>query len=169
MKQVNDSKITILAIDDEAEMLARISTVLEGAGYCCHCAGDAESAQEAVGRMTPDLIISDINLVGRSGLTVCEQLKQQAGIRDVPVMFLSAAQVPDIIRRSYAAGGIYYLRKPFHDSVLLQIIEKVRLTSPVRATTAVPIAPSRPVTAGEPPKPVSARVVASRTSALVVR
>lgn len=161
--------ITILAIDDDADVLARIANILESAGYCCHGAHDAESAREAARRATPDLIISDISLVGLSGLTICEQLKEQAGLCDVPVMLLSAGQVPDIIRRSHAAGGIYYLRKPFDESVLLQLIEKVRSASPAKPMTSAPVAPSRPIIAGEPLKPASARILASRASALAVQ
>ena len=51
------------------------------------------------------MIIADVNLAGQSGLTICEQLKLDAGLCEVPLMFLSAGQVPDIIRRSHAAGG----------------------------------------------------------------
>jgi CheY-like chemotaxis protein len=55
---------------------------------------------------------------------LCEQLKQQTGLSDVPVMFLSGAQIPDIIRRSHAAGGTYYLRKPFDPHVLVELVDK---------------------------------------------
>jgi len=125
--KMNNSQITVLAIDDEAGVLQQISGVLEGAGYRCHCAHDARSAGEAVHQNIPDLIIADLNLAGHSGLTLCEQLKQQANMAEVPVMYLSAAQVPDIIRRSHAAGGTYYVRKPFDAPVLLELVEKVML------------------------------------------
>jgi CheY-like chemotaxis protein len=39
-------------------------------------------------------------------------------------MFLSGAQIPDIIRRSHAAGGTYYLRKPFDPEVLVELVQK---------------------------------------------
>ena len=73
---------------------------------------------------TPDLIISDINLNGQSGLELCEQIKEDEALKDVPVMFLSGAQIPDIIRRSHAVGGTYYLRKPFDSEVLVELVEK---------------------------------------------
>jgi len=127
MKTIEHPQVKILAINDEADVLVQISNTLSGAGYSCRCARDAQSAGEAVREAMPDLIISDVNLAGHSGLTLCEQLKQRADIGDVPVMFLSAAQVPDIIRRSHTAGGTYYLRKPFDAEVLLQLIEQVLL------------------------------------------
>ena len=73
---------------------------------------------------TPDLIISDINLQGRSGLELCEQIKQDEALANVPIMFLSGAQIPDVIRRSHAVGGTYYLRKPFERNQLLGALER---------------------------------------------
>jgi CheY-like chemotaxis protein len=118
------AQMTILAIDDEAADLARLSQVLAEGGYACHCAGDSHAAADALRQVTPDLIIADINLAGYSGLTICEQLKQEAGLNHVPVMFLSAGQVPDIIRRSHSLGGTYYIRKPFDNEVLLALVAK---------------------------------------------
>jgi CheY-like chemotaxis protein len=133
MKHMKSSQTTVLVIDDEAASLERISGVLAGAGHACHCALDAAAAHEYLERATPDLIIADVNLAGHSGLTLCEHLKQQFGLVDVPVMFLSAAQSPDIIRRSHADGGTYYLRTPFDPRVLLELIGKAL---PARQLTA---------------------------------
>lgn len=114
----------ILVIDDEAEVLGEVAAVLAGAGYVCHCCGTAAAAVQFTQNTSPDLIISDINLDGQSGLELCETIKRTAGREDVPVMFLSGAQIPDIIRRSHAAGGSYYLRKPFDPEVLLDLVDK---------------------------------------------
>jgi len=118
------AQMTILAIDDEAADLLRLSQVLISGGYACHCASDSPTAAEMLRQVAPDLIIADINLAGYSGLTICEQLKQDAGLTHVPVMFLSAGQVPDIIRRSHSLGGTYYIRKPFDAEVLLALVAK---------------------------------------------
>ena len=63
-------------------------------------------------------------LDGTSGPDLCEKMKARPALVDVPVMFLSAAQIPDIIRRSHALGGSYYVRKPFDAAVLLELIDK---------------------------------------------
>ena len=118
------SKAQILVIDDDAEVIANLANILSTAGYACHCCRSCEAAVETVRRVSPDLIISDINLAGHSGLTLCERLRKEEGLIDVPLMFLSGAQIPDIIRRSHAAGGTYYLRKPFDSGVLLELVDK---------------------------------------------
>ena len=120
----NRKKAMVLVIDDEPEVLGNVATVLNGAGYGCHCCSSAESAIDSARRSPPDLIISDINLGGASGLALCEQIKEDVTLKHVPVMFLSGAQIPDIIRRSHAAGGAYYLRKPFDPEVLVELADK---------------------------------------------
>jgi CheY-like chemotaxis protein len=114
----------LLVIDDEPEVLGQLATVLGGAGYLCQCCASADDALRFTESNTPDLIISDINLAGHSGLEMCEQMKNRPEMYDVPVMFLSGVQIPDVIRRSHAAGGSYYLRKPFDPEVLLELVDK---------------------------------------------
>jgi CheY-like chemotaxis protein len=124
MKTINQSPITILVIDADAESLARVTAVLDADGYTAVAAGCAQSALAAARQATPDLILCDINVAGHSGLVLCDELRRQTGLGDVPLMFLSATQTPDIIRRSHLVGGTYYLRKPFDAKVLLQLVEK---------------------------------------------
>jgi CheY-like chemotaxis protein len=126
---MNGPHIPILAIDDEVEVLRQIADILNEAGYACQCATDAQSARQAIDQAVPELIIADLNLAGQSGVEVCDQLKRLAHLDEVPVMFLSASQGPDIIRRAHAARGTYYLRKPFDATVLVQLVEQVRITA----------------------------------------
>ena len=63
-------------------------------------------------------------LHGQSGLDMCQRIRQSQALAEVPVMFLSAAQIPDIIRRTDALGGTYYLRRPFDPGVLVELIDK---------------------------------------------
>jgi len=118
------TKPLILVIDDETQLLDEVTAVLSAAGYESHGCSTAEEAFEFVSTRRPDLIISDINLGGQSGLKTCEQMKTEYHLDDVPIMFLSGAQIPDIIRRSHEAGGTYYLRKPFDPEVLLELVDK---------------------------------------------
>lgn len=120
----SQDKANILVIDDDPDIIAGLAKALSAAGYVAHCCRDAEGAIECIRRITPDLVISDINLNGANGLQLCERLKKEEGLGDVPFMFLSGAQIPDIIRRSHEVGATYYLRKPFDHHVLLELVDK---------------------------------------------
>jgi CheY-like chemotaxis protein len=119
----NDQPV-VMVIDDEAEIVSALARLLSSAGYLVHCCHDYESAVATVRACTPDLILSDINLGGQSGLWLCEQIKREERLGQIPVIFLSGAQIPDIVRRAREAGGVYFLRKPFDPQVLLELVDK---------------------------------------------
>ena len=113
----------ILVVDDEREVREEVSRVLTAAGFECRCCGTAQSAIELAAVETPDMILADVNLDGHSGMEMCEQIKGGASRAEIPVMFLSEAQTPDVIRRRHAMGGTYYLRKPLDGDVLVGLID----------------------------------------------
>ncbi|NQT36590.1 MAG: response regulator [Planctomycetes bacterium] len=123
MNDFQQEKPLVLIVDDEVKVLDEVSAALS-ASFNCRCCTTAEEAIETARTTPPDLILSDINLNGHSGLEMCERIKEDPALHDVPVMFLSGAQIPDIIRRSHAVGATYYLRKPFDTQVLLELVDK---------------------------------------------
>ncbi len=124
MSSIAQEPAVILIIDDDAITLTGVAAVLNMSGYVCHCARDREAATKAARRQALDLIICDVNLAGESGLALCRDLRGEPGMDEVPVMFMSSAQIPDIVRRSHEAGGAYYLRKPFDPEVLIELVGK---------------------------------------------
>jgi CheY-like chemotaxis protein len=124
MKELGYERPLILAIDDDREVLDEVTAVLSGANLACHGCTTSEEALSAVQENSPDLILCDLNLNGESGLELYQRIKQQPGLENVPVMFLSTAQLPDIIRRSFNAVSTYCLRKPFDPTVLVELIDQ---------------------------------------------
>lgn len=118
------SPAVILIIDSDPITLTGVAAVLHSAGYECHCARGEEAALKAAQSLPLDLIICDVNLNGASGVELCRELRKLPGAREVPVMFASGVQIPDIIRRSHDAGGAYFLRKPFDPEVLIELVGK---------------------------------------------
>jgi CheY-like chemotaxis protein len=121
----------VLVVDGEQEVLDTMTTVLGKAGFGCRCCTTAEAAGAAARTASPDLIICDLHLGGESGLETCQRIKQYPGLEHVPVMFLSNAQLPDVISHSHTAGGSYCLRKPLAPKVLIELIDQA-LAAPVR-------------------------------------
>lgn len=124
MTQDGRARGLVLAIDDEPDVVAGVALVLSTAGYCCLTSSTAENGLKLARQLRPDLIISDINLDGKSGFDLCEQIKSEPELSELPVIFLSGAQIPDVVRAAHAAGGTYYLRKPFDPGVLEELVEK---------------------------------------------
>jgi CheY-like chemotaxis protein len=124
MKTSDREQPLILVVTSEQAESNEIAAVLAAGGFVCHGCTTAETALEMAPQLLPDLIIADVSLQGISGVELCAQLKQNAALAEVPVMFLAAGQIPDIIRRHDGDQGTYYLRKPFDTSVLLQLVDK---------------------------------------------
>jgi len=136
----------VLVIDDEQEMLDRVAAVLVSANIACRCCTRPDEAFAIAVEALPDLILCDLNLFGESGPEVCEQIKRQPGLEAVPVMFLSAAQMPDIIRRSHGSTSTYCIRKPFAPNVLLGLIDTaIRSQQETASETAQRASPRAPL------------------------
>ena len=81
---------TILLVDDEPEILAALSIVLEWRGYQVHRSGDAKAALEQAGKGLPDLIVTDRNMPVMDGVQFCRQLKLYPALAAIPVIMVSA-------------------------------------------------------------------------------
>ncbi len=115
---------SVMVIDDDSAITTTVAELLSTAGYCVIKCHTCDEALQSVRQATPDMVISDVNLAGYSGLELCHQLRLEAGMSDVPWMFLSGAQTPDIIRRTDETGGVYHLRKPLDREVLLELVRR---------------------------------------------
>jgi CheY-like chemotaxis protein len=124
MKDFRQEHPLVLVVDDERQVLDEVTAVLAAAKIACHCCTTSEEALDAVQEVPPDLILCDVNLQGESGLDLYDRIRSRPGLEQVPVMLLSGAQLPDIIRRSHTVGGIYCLRKPFAPNVLVELIDQ---------------------------------------------
>src|SRR5688572_16155835 len=146
----------ILIIDNDPLTLTGAAAVLDMAGYICHCARGRTAAVKAGQTIALDLIICDVNLGSENGLELCREIRRLPGMQDVPMMFVSASQLPDIVRRSHDAGGAYYLRKPYDPEVLVELVGKAlwlphlvqsRLSMHQPAAQPVPPPAAKPTTA----------------------
>ncbi len=115
---------TVLVIDGDALTMTGTAAALHLMGYESYCARDCEAALKAARSTTLDLIICDIHVDGESGMQLIQEIKQEPGQEDVPVIFVSSNQSDDIVQRAHDAGGSYYLRKPFDPDVLLELVDK---------------------------------------------
>jgi two-component system chemotaxis response regulator CheY len=114
----------ILIVDEDALTLAAATTALDSAGHIVYQARDRRSALKIASTQALDLLICDVNLGNDSGLDLFREMRKLPGMQDVPVMFISRTQLPDIVRRSHEAGAAYYLRKPLDPDVLIDLVGK---------------------------------------------
>ena len=102
----------ILIVDDNPTNLKLASDVLEFEGYEILKAIDAESAQEIIGALVPDLILMDIALPGMDGLSLTRLLKADAKTRHITIVALTAYAMKGDDAKARDAGCDGYITKP---------------------------------------------------------
>ena len=113
----------ILVVDDQAANIQIVGAVLGKLGHEIIPASDGATALKRVALRMPDLILLDLLMPGMNGCDVCLQLKLNPAWKDIPVIFLSAADDKDLIVRALSAGGVDYITKPFNQAELISRVK----------------------------------------------
>jgi signal transduction histidine kinase len=122
----DDEKISILIVDDEPLLLDLIDDILKTQGYRVIPANSAEDALAMFDNgLTPDLIISDVNMPGMDGFEFYAQIQNRPGKNIIPFIFLSALYEKQIVAHGKELGADDYLMKPFTHEELLSSIKGV--------------------------------------------
>ena len=80
----------VLLVDDSDLALSTVSCVLEDAGYEVRATNDVHSLDSVLGDWRPDIILTDVNMPGISGVDLCRMLKSSYETAHVPVVLFSA-------------------------------------------------------------------------------
>jgi diguanylate cyclase (GGDEF)-like protein len=118
---------SILIVDDTPENLTVLRQMLTENGYRVRPALNGKTALTSAENDPPDLILLDIMMPGMNGYEVCQKLKSNERVRDVPVLFISALDEAIDKVKAFKEGGLDYITKPFHlEEVLARV--KTHLT-----------------------------------------
>ena len=104
---------SILAVDDTPANLQVLAAMLKDHGYKVRPVPSGKLALLAARRDPPDLILLDINMPEMNGYEVCEHLKADNKLKEIPVIFISALTEQLDKVKAFATGGVDYLTKPF--------------------------------------------------------
>ena len=116
----------ILLVDDSADTRYTLAKMLELEHYTVHQADNGISALKVLQNITPDIIISDINMPEMNGIEFCKAVRQNVAWLAIPFIFLTGNSSSDIIHMGRQLGVEDYLTKPIDPRELLSII-KARL------------------------------------------
>jgi two-component system sensor histidine kinase/response regulator len=109
----------ILVTDDQAANIQIVGNMLGKLGYEIVPAPDGPTALKRMALREPDLILLDVLMPGMDGLEVCRRIRENPEWKDIPIIFLSAADDKELIVRALEAGGVDYVTKPFNHAEML--------------------------------------------------
>jgi len=110
---------TILIVDDNPGNLSVLGNILGEKGRNLIFAKNGFAALEIVKKRNPDLILLDIMMPAMDGFEVCRQLKQDATLAEIPIIFLTAKTEKDDIIAGLELGAVDYVTKPFNQKELI--------------------------------------------------
>lgn len=118
----------VLLVEDEERIARLVADNLEAEGYRVAVAADGEAALEAVRAGGIHLILLDVMLPKLDGFEVCRRLRDEG--HRMPILFLTARDLPPDRVEGLMAGGDDYLVKPFHlDELLARVHALLRRES----------------------------------------
>jgi len=103
----------ILIADDEPNILISLEFLMKREGYDVVVVRDGQQALEAIIRDRPDLVLMDVMMPLKSGFDVCQEVRATDGVRDTPILMLSAKGRDTDIAKGMAMGATAYMTKPF--------------------------------------------------------
>jgi adenylate cyclase len=109
----------ILVVEDAANDIRLLGTLLSEQGYAVSVARSGEEALEQIEREVPNLLLLDVILPGLSGYDLCAQLRAAPATRHVPVLMITALQPDEDRQRGLDAGADDFLVKPINRVELL--------------------------------------------------
>jgi CheY-like chemotaxis protein len=125
----NSERPIVLAVDDDQDHISGVQLVLENAGYRVI---DASNGAEGIRRAReekPALIILDILMQEKDGLTTFEELRADEELSDIPVVMLTSVNeklsfifTEDDMKAAYGKGPSAFFEKPVRPETLLQTV-----------------------------------------------
>lgn len=119
-----NSKKCILAVDDNAIVLTRISNTLSN-DYEVVTVNSGMRALRYLKEEKPDLILMDIKMAGMDGIETLREIRTMEDREDIPVIMLTGVEDKDFVVESAKLGIEDYILKPFYSDELLKRIDRV--------------------------------------------
>jgi len=124
---MGETKGKILVVDDEPDVVDMLGMMLENASYEVVCAYDGKEGIDKAKEEKPDAIVLDLMMPGMDGFEACKEMKNDADLKDIPVLVLTAISrhfSDTKYARSLGLGLVSddYIDKPVDPNVLLNRI-----------------------------------------------
>ncbi|MDI3335101.1 response regulator [Defluviimonas aestuarii] len=115
----------VLLIEDEPHIAEAIRFLLDREGWVVTSHSDGADAVEMIKRASPDIVILDLLLPGRSGHEILTDLRVDPAFATLPVLVLSARGSADTRARVEQAGASRFMAKPFANDEIVATLRQM--------------------------------------------
>ena len=116
---------TVLLIDDSKLQLLNSRFTLERGGFAVETVSDPLQAIERIFVTQPDLIITDVNMPGKDGITLVREIRRMPQFRSTPLLVMSTDSQKHLFEQAREAGATGWLMKPVRQEDLLATVVKL--------------------------------------------
>ena len=115
----------VLLIEDEPNIIEAIRFLLARDGWQVSTHGEGRGALEAVRDRAPNVVILDVMLPDRSGYDILSDLRGDAGLRDLPVLMLTARGQAKEREMAMRLGADLFMTKPFSNTEMVEAVRSL--------------------------------------------
>jgi putative two-component system response regulator len=109
----NNMGSMVLIVDDEYIGRETLQSILEGEGYELEMAENGLQALEKARKLSPDVILLDVMMPGMTGFEVCQRIRNDPQIAEIPIIILTALDDRESLLNALKAGADDFVSKPF--------------------------------------------------------
>ena len=123
-----DSQIRILIAEDSTVQAEALRRILAAEGYAVTIAKDGAEGLSKAREFKPDLVISDIMMPGMNGFELCRHIKNDADLKNIPVILLTSLSDPADVISGLECGADNFIIKPYEEKHLVSRIRYMLLS-----------------------------------------
>lgn len=112
----------VVLIEDEPNIIEAIRFLLTRDGWTVDAHSDGSDAVDVIKAAKPDLVILDLMLPGKSGMEIIKDLRDEEGLRNLPVLMLTARGQARDRDMAEKAGVSRFMTKPFSNTEVLAAV-----------------------------------------------
>mgnify|MGYP001796163365 FL=1 len=112
IKKSEAAQATILAVDDDPKILEVLQKLLKHWGITIKTLAEPQKFWETLEEIQPDLLILDVEMPGFSGIELCQEVRNHSHWSELPILFLTVHNQPEIINQVFSVGADDFVSKP---------------------------------------------------------
>ncbi len=129
---IEPKDMQVLIVEDSPTQAERLRRLIQSKSYQVRVASNGQLALALIREHKPDLVLSDIIMPEMNGYELCRAIKIDAGLRDIPVILVTALNDPKDIIRGIECGADNFIRKPYTEDYLLNRISQMLANQELR-------------------------------------
>jgi len=129
MEKDRQAGSTIMLVEDDDLNRSLLRQLLQNSGYRVVEVGNGPEALEVARREHPIVILMDVDLPRLDGIGATRRIREQADLREIPIVMTTAFDTPAIRAAAYDAGCNEFLVKPLDAAKLKELINSFSLES----------------------------------------